>query len=409
MGLQRDSLFGQSPDELSPHVLTLRVNSRVSEEGEQSRPENTGLETTKKRGGLAKIWRLVTGAKASEPRYPRGEAFSRTEDNLPLTPPPPLSYLVERNPANAHRRVISSTSSLPSMMNSPKFSIMANGGHHGFVSPLMSSTPLSTSPGSPAPRSRNASGSRESRDIATELRNPSDPHQRSSMIEAHPRSVSMPTLRPMSIYASHRDKSLPALPPDAAPAAKDELKLFPTAPNNGLPPGAGPPMPGPYLSLHDLSPANTANTVNLRSQTFNGITAGEYMPQKVTSRSFDPSTSRSEALECNDFAVNPRPLDLYAAPISETNDEPTSGKRKSRFNLPSLFSGRKSTGGEPFARSIRSETIRDDSSSVGYNSRSSVGPRLSIMSRRYLEESIEQDPQFVAYRYPSNQACDPVQ
>lgn len=393
----------QSPDDTATHVFPLRMNGRVSEEAEVLPTENVAPETTKKKGGLAKIWRLVTGAKAADSKYTRGEAFSRTEDNLPLTPPPPLSYLVERSPANAHHRVLSSTSSLPSTMNSPKFSIMANGGHQSIMSPAMSLAPLSPSPASPARRSRNISGSHESRDVATELRIPSE--GRASMADVQQRSVTMPVVRPISVYAGSRDKSLPALPPDSGLVEDEQSKPLQIS-TNGLPPGAGPPMPGLYLSSPDAPYQNGASQ---RPQSFNGVASSNFVPQMVTSQSFNPSMSRPEGQDYNDFALNARAADQYDAQSLQPYEEPQSSKRKSKFAFPSLFSGRKSTVGEPFARSIRSETIRDDASSFGYTSRSSVAPRLSIMSRRALEESIEQDPQFVAYRYPSNQPCDPVQ
>lgn len=68
-------------------------------------PEYSSIteEKKKKKKGLAKIWGLVTGSvKNHRNGHDNTSSFSRQEDNLPLTPPPPLSYLVSRGPSEVH-------------------------------------------------------------------------------------------------------------------------------------------------------------------------------------------------------------------------------------------------------------------------------------------------------------------
>jgi hypothetical protein len=87
-------------------------------------------------------------------------------------------------------------------------------------------------------------------------------------------------------------------------------------------------------------------------------------------------------------------------------------KRKSKFGLSALL-GKKNI---PSDVEYTDENIvmrrsgsdgQDDPLTSGYatsGSRHSGGahPRLSITSRKALEERVAQDPEFVAYRYPSN-------
>lgn len=104
-------------------------------------------------------------------------------------------------------------------------------------------------------------------------------------------------------------------------------------------------------------------------------------------------------------------------------------KRRSKFGLVSLF-GKKSTEGErnsvfapsavtasasangsaepldynPYRSSASDQ--RDEPSFGGYggpgSAHSSTAPRMSVVSKKNIAELVDQDPEFVAYRYPSS-------
>lgn len=94
---------------------------------------------------------------------------------------------------------------------------------------------------------------------------------------------------------------------------------------------------------------------------------------------------------------------------------PTPTKRKSRFGLSSLLGKRASKEKEAHRfPTMRNSGTSDDIMTNGYNTSisrhsgmslggSGPGPRLSITSRRALEELVSQDAEFVAYRYPSSE------
>lgn len=98
---------------------------------------------------------------------------------------------------------------------------------------------------------------------------------------------------------------------------------------------------------------------------------------------------------------------LQAPPL----DKPR--KRKSKFGLSTLF-GKKASNDpvtEPFDYSaLRASTVADSRDSTvvagsGYASplsASSHAPRMSVVSRKNLDELVDQDPEFIAYRYPSS-------
>jgi hypothetical protein len=130
----------------------LRVRSPVSDRSMLSTPRHSQLwppvepqepldtpvdekdKSKKKRKGIAKIWKLVRGNKenlqdhASSRDLARSQDTERNEDDLPLAPPPPLSYLVERGPGehlgSSGRHV--STPSLPST-SSPRNQFSSSG------------------------------------------------------------------------------------------------------------------------------------------------------------------------------------------------------------------------------------------------------------------------------------------
>ncbi len=76
----------------------------------------------KKKKGPCKIWRMVTGKHDQTQQRETEKREEGTEDDLPLAPPPPLSYLVNRGPGPSDGPIRhASTPSLPSVVVSGKF------------------------------------------------------------------------------------------------------------------------------------------------------------------------------------------------------------------------------------------------------------------------------------------------
>ena len=85
----------------------------------------TPEEKRKKKKGLAKIWSIVTGSSPgpkSEHSYSKStdlkvtggnQVYGIADDDYPLAPPPPLSYLVDRDGGGNRSRRHSSTPCLP--------------------------------------------------------------------------------------------------------------------------------------------------------------------------------------------------------------------------------------------------------------------------------------------------------
>jgi hypothetical protein len=143
-----------SPVELSDRYQTIdtwRASSAfVPQRGVEHKPE----EKPKKRKGLAKIWHLVTRASKHNSSAPPDMTHTRSldrvhDDDYPLTPPPPLSYLVSRsrgtgdNGGPALRHV-----SMPSLVSSasPNYPLSSAG-----MSPPTAPSSLLPSPTSSRP------------------------------------------------------------------------------------------------------------------------------------------------------------------------------------------------------------------------------------------------------------------
>jgi hypothetical protein len=85
----------------------------------------------------------------------------------------------------------------------------------------------------------------------------------------------------------------------------------------------------------------------------------------------------------------------------------TPSKRKSRFGLASVFGKKKDemSGGEDEGDSVMYSIPSSEMHQFQYSDgrASSVGAaRMSVTSRKAVQELVEQDPEFLAYRYPSN-------
>ncbi|KAF8893358.1 hypothetical protein BD779DRAFT_1505756 [Infundibulicybe gibba] len=402
-------------------------------------------EKPKKKKGLAKIWRIVTGSSKyhGNGREP-SQSYERNEDDLPLAPPPPLSYLVSRGPGEllTPNGRHASTPSLPSII-SPKGALS---------SPGMS---ISTAPSSilPSPTSsrlygpeidtgmeriNHPPGGQDQQEESTgrnqtissrgvhPVTSEPDIRRRSSQ---SPTPIPIPTLaqtpsppqpssRPASILS--RDKSLPPLPGEPRTRTLTNVgearptTMYTYEPNRQLPPGSQPP--------HDfLPPQAPFRAPDSRRQSFSGMTSRPNLVlQTLPATKHNNATDqrRSFGPNYNEFGHSQRSLGRF----DHLNSPAPSAKRKSKFGLSSLL-GRKTISREPepmhesmgivhsFPTRRSPSDGQDDHITNGYatsTSRHSAlsmsGPaaRMSVTSRKALEDLVAQDSDFVAYRYPSS-------
>jgi hypothetical protein len=238
--------------------------------------------------------------------------------------------------------------------------------------------------------------------------------------EARPRVLSSPSLlsnrsgsrtaipsRPISIL--DREKSLPPLPHDMPMTSPGRpVTVFDT--------GRIPPADGL------LSPPNGYRGPEVRRQSCGGLTSRTQGPHhKVRAQTALPgilghNAGRSLSPQYDEFAFSRRSLGrLEYVEEHPTPRSPTpSGKRKSKFGLSSLFGKSNNSAttpestqeiGSPGQSTLRLSESYDGSGNYvngTLTGRPVPASRMSITSRRALEELVEQDPEFVAYRYPSN-------
>ena len=84
---------------------------RSQSTGPEGKCSPDAVDRPKKKKGFAKIWKIVTGKNTKEDAL-RGreiQPIERSEDDLPLAPPPPLSYLVNRS--STRERAMSTSAS----------------------------------------------------------------------------------------------------------------------------------------------------------------------------------------------------------------------------------------------------------------------------------------------------------
>ncbi|KAJ4483432.1 hypothetical protein J3R30DRAFT_3448440 [Lentinula aciculospora] len=417
-------------------------------------------EKPKKKKGFAKIWRIVTRYGKNESSSAReSQSLECTEDDAdyPLAPPPPLSYLVNRgNPGDRMGARHASTSSLP-LNSSPKLALSSTTG----VSP-----PTAPSTTLPSPASSRQSGADQdtaevrkmttAHNEDTELPNAglfttpivyspiSEPDLRRVSQTAVP-IVDMPINKQLSqtvssrltISTLSRDKSLPPLPNDARPYvngnARDSSRPRTVYTFDSRPPGTGAP--------HDFIPPQAAFRTEARRQSFGGMTSRPNLGGFVNRSTNSKAMAKGLDPTYNEFGASRGSLRLPPADPNARHSVAVPGsvptKRRSRFGLSSLL-GKKNTSPvrskethepqyQPHAISSQQGQLQQqqqfpaihtsgsdvhDEIMTGYAtsySRHSAlsgtgggGPRMSITSRKALDELVSQDAEFVAYRYPSN-------
>lgn len=386
----------------------------------------------KKRNGLAKIWRLVKGGSSHKDEttaVPRESLrpVDRNDDDSPLAPPPPLSYLVERGPGEHLGGAGGRHASTPSL---PSTTSPRNGGFSSAgMSPSTAPTSLLPSPTSSRPSGGNGDGNDRKNSGQTDEKEVFDmsPDENGRLrVSIHP-VTSEPDMRQKLQQATFaftngmtlpksassrpqvtlsREKSLPPLP--------GELKL---RAQHGV---GGDPRPQTLYTtydlrhlgqdMQDLTPPHAPFRSESRRQSFNGTGSRPTLGIQTMPLSGGHDRMRTPNGMYSEFGVSRGSLGRLGDIEENPTIPPTPTKRKSKFGLATLL-GKKSTtpletngySSHEFPRltSPVFDSNDDNLASAYTNSAPRLGPRLSVASRKAIEERVEQDREFVAYRYPS--------
>ncbi|KAG6337086.1 hypothetical protein ID866_1997 [Astraeus odoratus] len=368
----------------------------------------------KKKQGFAKIWRLVKGSTNKNSAQPPSQgpmrSLDRGEDDSPLTPPPPLSYLVERGPGE-HLNGGGRHASTPSL---PSTASPWNGFSSSGMSPPTAPSSLLPSPTSSRPSGGNgdtaekrAAGQTDDNEIISgdnarfKLVHSvtSEPDIRQKL---HPApAIAKSSTRPHIVLS--REKSLPPLPGEvklrpqnlAGESRPQTLYTYDPRHNNPVP--------------QDLTPPHAPFHNEIRRQSFSGTPSRPSLGIQTI-----PHSGQGSNGLYNEFGLSRRSLGRLGN-IDENPATVPTPRRKSKFGFTSLL-GKKSSHAEtndcnshefPILTTPVFEGNDESLYSAYTSSRQSAGPRMSIMSRKAIEELVEQDPEFVSYRYPS-QSQPPV-
>lgn len=389
----------------------------------------------KKRKSLAKIWRLVTGTSKNTsvpPDLSKTRSLDRAhDDDFPLTPPPPLSYLVSRgtgdNASSALRHV--STPSLPSSV-SPNYPLSSVGMSPPTAPSSLLPSPTSSRPvviselsecrkatladsdgeqlPSPVPEEDNLQALAAQRGVHPTTSEP-DLRRRVSPVLSSPvppvpripTSVTQTTRRPSPV--GWREKTLPPLP--------GELQSRPGLAHGEIRPRT--------LFSYDMREVNGEQVLTAPQPPF---ARGERRRQSFNGLSNSPSNLVVQTMPSRRAGFDPEKYGMFGGsrgalvPTSQMQ-QPT--KRKSRFSFASLF-GRKASvpavqESEPvefsLGRSSGSDARHEAELGMHYGNlmaeaepgQSHAFPRLSmsLATRKNIESLVDQSPDFVAYRYPS--------
>ncbi|KAF5355034.1 hypothetical protein D9756_005267 [Leucocoprinus leucothites] len=406
-------------------------------------------ESSKKTKVFTKFWRKVTGHKNDNTSNPDDQrSREKLEDDMPLAPPPPLSYLVDRGSPEMGMTGGRPTSTTSITSTAPKF---------GYASPGMSPptapssalpSPVSSRPPGPGLDAVEIRGGLNGRfDDAEDI--PEDglprimetakglysttsvPDMRQVGIRSSSPLPPLPSpgLQPMQTAAStRREKSLPPIPPNEEPANDstkrpgDRPRTVYTYDPRPLPPGTGP--------AHDFLPPNAPfRSPDVRRQSFGGLSSRPNVPSQVmyangNTATYDPR--RSFGPRYDEFGASRRSLGridnmqeslppMPRPPQFLTKDT----KRKSKFGLSTLL-GKKNNKHQDHQHEksaylfptmtdasqdewcVNYATSNSRHSGLSMGSPGQYNPRISVASRKALEELVSQDSEFVAYRYPSH-------
>ncbi|OSD06702.1 hypothetical protein PYCCODRAFT_1359970 [Trametes coccinea BRFM310] len=447
---QEQQYFAAHPSavDLTSNTPTLRASQSWPRAVTSPDPAASAPTTTKKKNGLKKIWKLVTGSsKGAAKGTSQSKSVDRHEDDMPLAPPPPLSYLVDREGGAGARRHVS-TPSLLSSMSPNQFSQFA---------PSPPTAPSSALPSPTSSRYPVLEEKSSGEAYKEQTKQDMEPDHRISAFELGPSNdggspdleargrtthsssktlsslgpatpgTSPPTNRPQSV-AMRRDKSLPPLPGESTVELPNPSGLD-ARPQTmyDLLQSSGP------ASAGLLPPQAPFRRPDVRRQSFGGLGSTPHPAvQSLPGRSpysrgtlnVPPFLAEEKYAE---FGASSPSLTQWGAAQAGKRAMTTPAKpkyRRSKFGLASLF-GKKSLEAEKdvqvFAPGISDSSAdpidynpyrssasdqRDEPSFNGYSgpgsAHSSTAPRMSVMSKKTIAELVDQDPEFVAYRYPSS-------
>ena len=204
-----------------------------------------------------------------------------------------------------------------------------------------------------------------------------------------------------------REKSLPPLPGEALPRRQNS--------GNEVRPQTLYTYDHLSREPDGLAPPQAPFRAEQRRQSFSGTASRSQFGPQTLPLGAGTGSPRPGGMY-NEFGLSRRSLGRLEYIEENPPAKPVPTKRKSKFGLSSLFGKKSSTSPDvsqgnsnhlEFPRINNASPIDtpDDCTMTGYThsaSRLSVGPRMSITSKKALEELVEQDREFVAYRYPSN-------
>jgi hypothetical protein len=386
------------------------------------------------------------------------------DDDSPLTPPPPLSYLVDRGPGDLNSRQAASTPSLSSPTSVSNRNGLSTPGMSPPTAPSTNpSSPASYEGRDDADTATGAASiavkSDENEKNAV-LGSPyqvmmSDPAMRqrvvsspsllphtASKLEEPAQDVPFPSSRPVSMVA--RDKSLPPLPGELRGERQQQNGQYAERPRTVYTYDPRQPPMDASVEPNLLDPQAGFRVLDGRRQSFGGITSRPDLMANMTPQATLPAGAGVYGgpgmSRYDDFGVprgrpqqqvqQPQPR-LQMPQQYQPQSLGPSQKRKSRFGIASLFGKRQSSYGIPpdlgiasgqpppqlsydlpALRNSGSVSFSPDEIMAGINGGGPgsdgsggtyhKGPRMSVASRKALEELVAQDPEFVAYRYPSN-------
>lgn len=395
-----------------------------------------GAEAKKKKNGLKKIWKIVTGSKGNHNTKgrPQTRSMEKPEDFAPLAPPPPLSYLVDRDRGGPGSRRHVSTPSLPTSVSpnpaSPYPASLATAPSSIIPSPTSSRHPMPDKDNLSDTRKsgtmeHNRAPSGDTSAVPPELDERGRPTQSSSRTLSSLGPQTPATMQSRVSLAVRRDKSLPPLPAEAVdfPQASPLVDVRPqTMFTYGH-------LPMSFSSDKLQPPQAPFRTADKRRQSFGGLSSKAFMQSLPTKGVFGstpvpPFTAEERYGEFGASRFSLREVDSSGGSGTQRSRDSTARPKRprSRFGLAALFGKKPSHGGQsgengrdgPSPDIRLSESEREHPmmgngngpgpAHTGSTSAHSGNQRGSVASRKNLAELVDQDPEFVAYRYPSTDA-----
>ncbi|CCM05458.1 uncharacterized protein FIBRA_07678 [Fibroporia radiculosa] len=434
VALQREQQYLQDhPEaELGSTTPTLHLAGAFGQEEETSRTESPATQAPKKKNGFKKFWKIVTGGSSKGGSSSKGRNQSRSlekpEDDAPLAPPPPISYLVNRERGISSRRHVS-TPSLPSSVSPNTMSLYA-------TSPTAPSSVVPSPTSSRQPiadkdnisDNRKDSGNHDLDEYHIDINSP-DIEGRGRTTQSSSKTLSSyngpqtPVSATLGVPTTvRRDKSLPPLPAESS-VEFPQHAMPDSRPQTMFTYDGRMSLSRDLVAPQLLPPSAPFRNAEPRRQSFSGLASSPHpavrsLPLKGVYGRMTPGpgspSSISEA-RYGEFGASKLSLGWDALQGTQTSKPK---QRKSRFGLASLFSKKSSGGGgdnkengaveaEYAASTFRTSASDREDATTGNlyggsgSAHSSNVQRMSMASRKNIAELVEQDSEFVAYRYPS--------